>query len=87
VKAIVRRLARLEDRYVPREDAESERLRERLRRARERMQAMGHELPSPLVYDGPPSSLGERILLARRHPMPRLAMAEGQKNLGTKCAT
>jgi hypothetical protein len=32
VRAIVRRLARLEDRYVPREDAESERLRERLSR-------------------------------------------------------
>jgi hypothetical protein len=73
VKAIVRRLARLEDRFVPREDAESERLRERLRRARERLQSLGHLLP-PLVYNGPPSSLGERILLARR-------------NGGAKCTT
>jgi hypothetical protein len=64
VKAIARRLARLEDRYVPREDAESERLRERLRRARERLEPMGHPLPPPLVYEGPPLSLGERILLA-----------------------
>jgi hypothetical protein len=36
MRAIVRRLARLEDRYVPREDAESERLYERLCRARGR---------------------------------------------------
>jgi hypothetical protein len=66
VKAIVRRLARLEDDYFPREDAESERLRERIRRARERFQSMGHPLPPPPVYDGPPLSLGERILWARR---------------------
>jgi hypothetical protein len=66
MKAIVRRLARLEDRYVPREDAESERLRERLCRAQERLQSMGHPLPLPLVYDGPPLNLGERILWARR---------------------
>jgi hypothetical protein len=67
VKAIVRRLARLEDRYVPREDAESERLRERLRRAQERLASTGHPLPPPLTYDGPPLSLDERILLARRN--------------------
>jgi hypothetical protein len=66
VKAIARRLARLEDRYVPREDEQSRLLRERLRRAQERLQSMGHPLP-PLVYDGPPLSLGERILLARRN--------------------
>jgi hypothetical protein len=74
VRAILRRLARLEDRYIPREDAESERLRERLRRAQERLQSLGHPLPPPPVYDGPPLSLGERILLARR-------------NGGAKCAT
>ena len=66
MKAIVRRLARLENHYVPREDAESERLRERLRRSRERLQSMGHPVPPPLIYDGPPLSLGERILWARR---------------------
>jgi hypothetical protein len=77
VRAIARRLARLEDRYVPREDAESERLREQFRRARERLQSMGHPLPPPLVYDGPPLSLGERILLARRNHMWRPEMAEG----------
>jgi hypothetical protein len=67
VKAIARRLVRLEDRYVPREDAQSERLRERLSRAQERLQSMGHALPSALIYHGPPLSLGERILLARRN--------------------
>jgi hypothetical protein len=67
MKAIVRRLARLEDRYVPREDEQSRLLRERLRRAQERLQSMGHPLPPPLVYDGPPLSLGERILLVRRN--------------------
>jgi hypothetical protein len=67
VRSIARRLGRLEDRFIPREDAESERLRERLRRARERLQSIGHSLPPPLVYDGPPLSLGERILLARRN--------------------
>ena len=67
MKAIARRLARLEDHYVLREDAESVRLRERLRRARERLQSMGRPSPPPLVYDGPSLSLGERILLARRN--------------------
>jgi hypothetical protein len=66
MRAIVRRLERLEDRFVPAEDEESRLLRERLLRARERLQAMGHPLPLPLVYDGPPLSLDERILWARR---------------------
>jgi hypothetical protein len=74
MKAIVRRLARLEDRYVPREDEQSRLLRERLRRAQGRLQSMGHPPPLPLVYDGPPLSLGERILLVRR-------------NGGAQCAT
>jgi hypothetical protein len=69
VRAIVRRLARLEDRYVPREDAESERLPQRLRRARQRyLESIGkpsHELP-PLDYVGAPLTPGERILWAGR---------------------
>jgi hypothetical protein len=87
VKAIVRRVAQLEDRFVPREDGESLLLRERLRRAQERLASMGHPLPPPLVYDGPPLSLGERILLARRSHMRRLAMAAEQNNIGAICAT
>jgi hypothetical protein len=65
MKAIARRLARLENRFIPREDAESELLRERLRRAQQRLVGIGHPVPPPLVYDGPPLSLGERILWAR----------------------
>jgi hypothetical protein len=87
VRAIVRRLGRLEGCFTPPEDAESERLRERLRRAQERLESMGHPPPPPRVYDGPPTSLGERILLARRNHMGRLAMTEGQKNIGAQCAT
>jgi hypothetical protein len=70
VRAIVRRLTRLENRFVPREDEESQRLRERLRRARMRLESMGHpnhELAASPNYDGPPLSLGERILRARRN--------------------
>jgi hypothetical protein len=66
VKAIVCRLAKLEARFVPREDEQSLLLRERLRRARERLASMGHPVLPPLVYDGPPLSLGEHILWARR---------------------
>jgi hypothetical protein len=66
VRAIARRLARLEDRFVPREDEQSLLLKGRLRRARERLQSMKHPLPPPLVYDGSPLGLGERILWARR---------------------
>jgi hypothetical protein len=83
MKAIVRRLARPQDRFVPQEDEQSLLLRERLCRARERLESMGLSLP-PLVYDGPPLSLGEQILLARRHP---LVMVAGENNTGTKCAT
>jgi hypothetical protein len=68
VKAIVRRLARLEDRYVPREDAESARILERIRRGRERVESMGHPLPPPLVYDGGiPWSIADRIDQGRRN--------------------
>jgi hypothetical protein len=67
VKAIVRRLARLEDRFVQGEDEQSLLLRERLRRAQERLASMGHRLPPLLVYDGPPLSLAKRMLLAGRN--------------------
>ena len=72
MRAIARRLARLEVTFIPRDDEETTRLRERLRRARLRVAqdtGVPFKEPPPLVhddYDGLPLSLGERILRARR---------------------
>ena len=70
MRAIVRRLARLEVKLVPRESAESARLRERLYRARLRLAAAGETYDGisqrPITDLSAHLSLGERILLARR---------------------
>ena len=82
MKAIARRLARLEVTFISQEDEETARLRERLRRARLRVaEGIGsaYEEPPPLVpddYDGPPLSLGERILRARRQHLRRQEAAK-----------
>ena len=72
MRAIARRLARLEITFIPRENEASARLRERLRLARARLAewtGRPYEEPSRLLpddHDGRPLTLGERILLARR---------------------
>jgi hypothetical protein len=50
VRAVARRLARLEDRFVPRETEESARSRERLRRAYQRLGLRYLELGQPADY-------------------------------------
>ena len=66
MRAMARRLARLENRFVPQETEESQRLRERLRLAYQRV-GLPYPEPSQLGdYDARHLSLGERILLARR---------------------
>jgi hypothetical protein len=67
VKAMVRRLARLEDRLIPREDANPSSYASAFAGLASGCNPWGQPLPSPLVYDGPPLSLRERILLARRN--------------------
>ena len=72
MRAIARRLARLEIAFIPRENEASARLRERLRLARARLAEWTgrpyEERPRllPDDHDGQPLTPGERILLARR---------------------
>jgi hypothetical protein len=70
LKAIERRLARLEDRFVPRETEESRHIRELLRQARERAaKDTGHshqELPPlPPTNNGHPWTLADCLLAGR----------------------
>ena len=82
MRAIARRLARLEVTFIPQENEESARLRERLRLARLRVAhdtGVPFKQPPPLVpddYDGPSLSLGERILRARRGHLRRQEAAK-----------
>ena len=82
MRAIARRLARLEVTFIPPENEESARLRERLRLARQRVAEWTggpYGEPPPLVpddYEGPPLSLGDRILWARRQHMRRQEAAK-----------
>lgn len=84
MRAIARRLARLEVTFIPGENEESARLMERLRLARARMEewtGRPYEEDPPLLpndYDGRPLSLGERILFARREHM-RTREAEAER--------
>lgn len=80
MRTIVRHLARLENRFVPREDAESERLGERLRRARARcLQSIGEPYDNPPLLGnvGVPLTLGERILWVRQAHLRRRAASRG----------
>jgi hypothetical protein len=61
VKAISRRLKRLEDRFIPRETEESRRIRELLRQARERAAKYAGQ-----PYQEPPPRSGSHL----RAPMP-----------------
>ena len=82
MKAIARRLMRLEDRFVPRETEESRRIREKLRQARERA-AKGagqpYQKPPPLppTNNGHPWTIGD-ILVACREQIRRLEAAQQQ---------
>ena len=82
MKAIVRRLMRLEDRFVPRETEESRRIREKLRQARERAakdtgQPYQEPPPLPPTNNGHPWTIGD-ILVARRDQIRRLEAAQQQ---------
>jgi hypothetical protein len=82
LKAIARRLARLEDRFVPRETEESRHIRELLRQARERAAkdtGHSHQEPPPLppTNNGHPWTIGD-ILVARRDQIRRLEAAQQQ---------
>ena len=81
MKAIARRLARPEDRFVPRETEESRRIREKLRQARERAakdtgQPYQEPPPRPPTNNGHPWTIGD-ILFARREQI-RLEAAQQQ---------
>ena len=82
MKAIARRLMRLEDRFVPRETEESRRIHEKLRQARERAakdtgQPYRELPPLPPTNNGDPWTIGD-ILVARRHQIQRLEAAQQQ---------
>jgi hypothetical protein len=82
VRAIARRLARLEVTFIPQENEKTARLTERIRRARLRAaECTGSpEAESPPLapddYDEPPLSLGERILRARHEQLRRQEAAK-----------
>ena len=80
MKAIARRLMRLEDRFVPRETEESRRIREKLRQARERaVKDASHQEPPPMppTNNGHPWTIGN-ILVPRREQIRRLEAAQQQ---------
>jgi hypothetical protein len=82
LKAIARRLARLEDRFVPRETEESRRIREKLRQAREHAakdtgQPYQEPPPLPPTNNGHPWTIVD-ILVARRDQIRRLEAAQQQ---------
>jgi hypothetical protein len=82
LKALARRLARLEDRFVPRETEESRRIRELLREARQGAakdtgQPYQELPPLPPANNGHPWTIGDCII-ARRDQIRRLEAAHRQ---------
>jgi hypothetical protein len=82
VRAVVRRLTRLEDRFVPRENEESRRIRELLCQARERA-AKNTARPYQELPPVPPTNNGHLwtvgdCLVARREQIRRLEAAQRQ---------
>ena len=82
MKAIARRLMRLEDCFVPRETEESRHIRELLRQARQRAakdtrQPYQELPPLPPTNNGHPWTIGD-CLIARRDQIRRLEAAQQQ---------
>ena len=82
MRALARRLMRLEDRFVPRETEESRRIREKLRQAHERAakdtgQPYQELPPLPPTNNRHPWTIGD-CLIARRDQIRRLEAAQQQ---------